>query len=273
VQAPGGVGDHQVDVAGGGPFDGVEHHRAGVTSLVAAHELGAGPLGPRGQLLGGGGAKRVRGGNEHGATVRPLLARHLADAGRLADSVDADEQPHVRAPGLTRLEVQVAVGTSEPRLHLGAQGVEELIRLGDLGALDLGAQPVEQVAGDAHSHVGPQQRLLEVIPRLVGDAASAPDAGEGAGERGASPRHPLPQRRRRSGHLGLEHGRRRRFETWFWRCGRRRDRRCGRRFDRALSPAPVDDQDGDPEGDHQRDQDEVDPLHRRPTLPVCRFSG
>ena len=75
VQAAGGVGEHEVEVAGAGPLDGVEHDGARVAALVAAHDLDTGPLGPRRQLLGGGGAERVGGGQQHPVTRRPAGQR------------------------------------------------------------------------------------------------------------------------------------------------------------------------------------------------------
>ena len=65
VQAAGGVDDHDVGAAGAGGVDRVEDDRARVGALVAADQLGAGALGPRLELLGGGGAVGVGGGEHH----------------------------------------------------------------------------------------------------------------------------------------------------------------------------------------------------------------
>ena len=130
VQATGGVGEHEVDVARRRPLDGVEHDRARIAALAPPDELDAGPLGPRRQLLGGSGPERVAGGEQHAATGGDLLVGDLADARRLADAVDADEQPHVGSP--VAVEVQRAIGAGEALLHLLAQGIEQLVGLGDL---------------------------------------------------------------------------------------------------------------------------------------------
>ena len=59
VQAAGGVGQHEVGARGRGPLDGVEDDRARVAALGAADEVGARPLGPQLELLGGRGPERV----------------------------------------------------------------------------------------------------------------------------------------------------------------------------------------------------------------------
>src|SRR5690606_24002330 len=89
VEAPGRVGEHEVDAAGGGPLDGVEDHRARVAALGAADDVGAAALGPGLELLGGRGPERVAGGHHDRATALHLLATHLADRRRLAHAVDA----------------------------------------------------------------------------------------------------------------------------------------------------------------------------------------
>ncbi len=190
------------------PADGVEHDGARVAALVSPHHLGVGPLSPGRQLLGRRGAERVTSRQDDRATVFPLLVGDLADGRRLADTVDADEQPHVRAVGRARLEVQLPIGSGETILHLAPQRVQQLVGLDDLLVLDLGPQTVEQVRGDADPHIGPQQRLLEVVPRLVGDPATAAHAGEGTGQGRPGAGHPLSQRGRWDDDLRL-HGDRR----------------------------------------------------------------
>ena len=106
----------------GGALHGVEDDRARVAALGAAHEVGAGPLGPGLELLGGRGAERVAGGHHDRAALVGLALADLADGGRLAHAVDADEQPHVRR---ARLEVQRAVAGGEVGLELRLQRLEQ----------------------------------------------------------------------------------------------------------------------------------------------------
>ena len=122
MQPAGRVGEDEVEVTRRSPLDGVEHDGTGVTALAAADKLDPGTLGPRRQLLGGRGAERVACGEQHTATGGGLLVGDLADARRLADAVDADEQPDVGST--LGVEVQRAIGVGEARLHLQAQRVE-----------------------------------------------------------------------------------------------------------------------------------------------------
>ncbi len=133
MQSAGRVGQNEIEVTRRGPLDGVEDDGTGVATLATADELDAGPLRPGRQLLGGRGAERVAGGEQHAPTSGDLLVGHLADARRLANTVDADEQPDV---GSTfAVELQRAVGAGEAFLHLQSQGVEELLGLGNLFGL------------------------------------------------------------------------------------------------------------------------------------------
>ena len=51
-------------------------------------------LRPDFQLLDGGGTKRVRGAQHHAATILTKAIGELADAGRLASAVDANNKNH-----------------------------------------------------------------------------------------------------------------------------------------------------------------------------------
>ena len=169
---------------GGRPFDPVEDHRRGIAAVGTAHELDIGSLRPRAQLLGGCCPERVTGGEQHRTPGVDLLASELADGGRLADAVHAHEQPDVgRARSERVVEMDLPVGALEAADHVGLQRVEQLGRVVDLLRLDPCLQPVEQRLGDAEADIGPQQRLFEFVPRLVGDRRSAQDAGKRAGER------------------------------------------------------------------------------------------
>ena len=111
------------------------------------------------------------------STDRPtaaLLAGDLADRGGLAHPVDADEQPHVRAPGDAVVEVQLAIGPAEALGHVGLERIEQRRRLGDLLGLDPRLEVVDQGVGHGDADVGAQQRLLELVPGVVGDRAAVP---------------------------------------------------------------------------------------------------
>ena len=142
-------------------------------------------------------------------------------------------------------------------------------------ALTLARRPSSSSVVTCDADVGAQQRLLELVPGLVGDPAAPEDRGEHAGQRGTRPRHAAAQggrfddldgRRRRW--CPFEH-RRRGAASLGWSLDRRR--RHGGAADRSRPAAPtVPDDDAEPEGDDDDDEDEVDPDHRRSTLTVGR---
>ena len=74
----------------------IENHGTRVASFVAPHEPGADPFGPQPQLVGRGGPERVPGRHDDLRALLLFLHGHLADRGRLAHAVDADEQPYRR---------------------------------------------------------------------------------------------------------------------------------------------------------------------------------
>ena len=188
VQATGRVAEHEIDVARGRAFDRVEDDCAGIATLVAANEFGATALCPRAELLDGRGAERIAGSHQHRSTDGGLLGADLADRRGLADTVDADEQPHVGTTWYV-LEVERAISARQTVDHLGLQRVEELRGFGDLLRLHLHTQTSEQIVGHSNADIGAQQRLFEVVPRLVGDAASRADPEQGSGQRTAGLRH------------------------------------------------------------------------------------
>ena len=102
------------------------------------------------------------------AAQRRLLGADLADGGGLADAVDADEQPHVRARRGRSSKCSERSAPDSRSTISACSASSSCVRLGDLLRLHPGPQAAEQIVGDAHADVGAQQRLLEVVPGLVG---------------------------------------------------------------------------------------------------------
>ena len=249
----------------------------GIAALVAPHELGAGPLGPRRELLGRRGAERVARGQQHRAAVADLLAADLADRRGLADAVDADEQPHVRRSRLG-LEAQRAVGACRGAARIvGLQRVEQCSAVGDLlglrpwPAARRAARSVTSTPTSARSsassrsshvssliaprrehageHAGERERALPRRSRKR--RPLEPTSGSSAGDLGVRPRSRVldrPRRcrrdRRRSGSTDGGRVRARRSPA-VRDGGRRRRRRC-----RRATHQHGDDQDDD--SDHER---------------------
>ena len=125
------------------------------------------------------------------STVRPgshLLVADLADGGGLADAVDPDEQPHVGAAlGSRRSERSAPARRAfscafEQRRGAAPGSVMPCV-------LGLAAQLVEDAIVASTPDVGPDQRLLQLVPGVVVDGRARQDRAERAGERSrASPR-------------------------------------------------------------------------------------
>ena len=151
-------------------------------------------LGPHAELLAGRGPEGVAGGHDHLVPAADLALAQLADGGGLAHAVDADEQPHRRR--LRRRSAGIRSKPDSRALSSVLQRVEQLLGVGEPLGLDPGPQRVEQLGGRLDADVGPDQRLLELVPGLVVDPAPGPDRAEVA--RAAGPRA-LPSRSRKRG--------------------------------------------------------------------------
>ena len=92
-QAPGGIGQHDIDAARGRRLYGVVHHRSGVAPGLAddGNVIARAPFG---QLLACRGAKGVAGGQQHGFTLRLPIMREFADGGGFARAIHPREQDH-----------------------------------------------------------------------------------------------------------------------------------------------------------------------------------
>ena len=99
MQAPGGVDDQDVDVAGQGALAGVVGHAGRVGPGRPLDDLAAGAVGPDRELVGGGGAERVASGQEDRVALIFEILRQLGDRGRLARAVDAGDQVDGRRLG------------------------------------------------------------------------------------------------------------------------------------------------------------------------------
>ena len=81
---------------GSGAFDAVIDHRARVPTLSSPDNFRSRSLGPRGQLLSRGSAKRVAGGQADGQALIGKFFGELADGGCFSRAVYADDQDHIR---------------------------------------------------------------------------------------------------------------------------------------------------------------------------------
>ena len=179
VQPAGGVGHARDRCSRRGPLDAVEDHRARVAALGPADDLDARALGPRRELLGGGGAERVAGGEQH---ERPSSTCWLASLPIVVVLPTPLTPTNIHTFGFPaqRLEVQRAVGTVETAVHLGLQAVEKLLGLGDLLGLHLLRRPpsrssVTPTPTSARSSASSRSsKLSSVMPERPSTPAIAP---------------------------------------------------------------------------------------------------
>ena len=181
VQASRRVGQHQIVPSRRSPLHGVEHDGTRIPALGATDDLGAGTLGPHGQLIGGRRPERVTGGQQDRVPGGRLALGQLPDGRGLAHAVHAHDQPHV-GRALHTVEAQ---GAGLRRVEQPADGIterdQEVVTALDLLGVDPGPQVGQERVGRGHTDVGADERLLEGVPRGCVDLAGA-QCGHGAAE-------------------------------------------------------------------------------------------
>ena len=186
MQAAGGIDDDDVRAAGLRCLNGVEHHSSRVGALFMLDDVHTRTLRPDGELVGCGGAERIRRREEHTVALFLELGGELADRRRLADAVDADDEHDRRLRrkqehGVLHLE-DAREDLHELFFHLGAGA--QLLKL------DGFAQLRDGLGRRFHAGVGEDERFLKVfekflVARLIG--------GKNAGQLGVHLRLGLGQ--------------------------------------------------------------------------------
>ena len=92
MQAARGVDQHGVRLGLDTFPNSVERHSGRVTALGTAHHIGADPLAPGLELVGGGGPEGIRGAEDDLALFRNEHARDLPGRGGLAGAVHPDDE-------------------------------------------------------------------------------------------------------------------------------------------------------------------------------------
>jgi len=147
---------------------------AGVAAVLTPHDLAPEPTRPHAELIGCRGAKRVGRGEQHPGAVGLLPLGELCGRGGLADAVHADEEPHRRPLGRA---VQGAIGGRglEALGELVAEQVGQGVGVGPGRGRAL-LHPGDDGFGGGHPDVGEQQRLLELVPVVLGEVVAGQDA-------------------------------------------------------------------------------------------------
>ena len=101
VDAARGVDDDRIASFGLAGGNRIEHHRRGIGAVPRANDVDTGAAGPDLELLHGRGAERIRRANQRRRALVLEQIGQLADRGRLAGAVDADDQNDL-GPGRDR---------------------------------------------------------------------------------------------------------------------------------------------------------------------------
>jgi hypothetical protein len=154
--------------------DGIEDDGRRIALVLRDHRHVV-ALPPSFQLLAGGSAEGVAGGEQHALAVALEILGQLADRGRLAGAIDAGDHDHERfvATDIERLLERLqgrAEDTGERPLD-ALRGIEPFELGGDL-------QIVEQARGCLDPDVAGEQQGFEFLEKLVVDLAAREDGLE-----------------------------------------------------------------------------------------------
>ena len=178
---------------GRGGVDRVEHHCTGVAAVLAAHDLAAEAVGPQSRA----GRPPRRG--------RCRRRRGARGARRPARAWPASATVVVLPTPLTPTSIQT-VGPLAARCRVRSEPPSAVERLGELVAQEVGqcggvgAWPLARACTPSTiasvvvmPDVGEQQRLLELVPRVVVDLAAPAERADEAGERGPGLAEPVAE--------------------------------------------------------------------------------
>ena len=136
--------------------------------------------------------ERVGRAEHHVLVRRHQDARQLADRGRLAGAVDADDQHDARAP--------VGAADGQPAIGVGVEQRQQLLTqhatwVGGVAALDAepGAQVGDDLLGRSDAQIGGEQRVLDRLPGVLVEAVARQQAQQAAAEGTLGAGQPLPQ--------------------------------------------------------------------------------
>ncbi|MCY1414227.1 hypothetical protein D9M71_296700 [compost metagenome] len=146
-------------------------------------------LAPHLQLLDGGGAEGVAGGEHDLPALQLQLLRQLADGGGLADAVHADHQDHV---GIALFDLQRLFHRPQQAGEFFLQRLVQRAAVGQLLARHALGQVLDDHAGRLDADVGGQQARLDLVEQLVVDRLAAEEqAGHALADAGAGLRQAL----------------------------------------------------------------------------------
>ena len=177
MQAACGVADDDVAAARSCRCDGVKNDGGGVRALVLADDVAVRTLRPDLKLIGCRGAERVARAQQDLLALIVQLVGKLADGGRLADAVDADDEND------RRLCIQLQGRIADVQ-HIGKNAAQGKLGLVDgLDALLLRglAQTIHNGLRRVHTEVRDNEAFLKIVIELVVQLTGGKDAADGTG--------------------------------------------------------------------------------------------
>src|ERR1041384_901248 len=168
VEAAGGVDHHDVPAPRLSGPDRVERDRCRSAAPPGSDEGGACARGPAPELRLGRGTESVRSGDDDRAPVLAELRGELADRGRLAGAVDADDEDHARP----LVEVE-PTGFAQ---HAG----DLLLQAGGKVTVAAGLEPLNELGGRGHAPLSRAPRPPARAPRAGSPAGSPPPSASSA---------------------------------------------------------------------------------------------
>jgi hypothetical protein len=180
VQAAGRIDEDNICIATLGGRHRVEYDGARVGALLVRDDIRADDLAPGLELFDGGGAKRVRGGDDDFLAVFAVRLCQLGNAGGLAGAVDADDQYACR----TVVRRRLLLAPDATLLFAGLEDVDERLledvadslRLLDAILFDAQLQFAEDLLRRRDAGVSADQQFFEVVPDFVVDLAAVEQA-------------------------------------------------------------------------------------------------
>ena len=164
MQAACGVGNDHVIAAGRGALDRVKNDGGRVGAHAGLHQRHTGAVSPEFQLLTGGSAESIARCQHDAAALLFVQACQLGDRGRLAHTVDADDQ---NDSGLAVQLHRVAGG--QLLTDDAAQGVQRLLPGLEVLFLDLIVQLIHKAHGAGGADVGQNELFLELVVQIIVD--------------------------------------------------------------------------------------------------------
>src|SRR5207302_5411611 len=156
-----GIHDDVIHAASFGGLHRVKQHGRGVAARLGLDDFGAGALAPDLQLLDGGGAESIGGGEQHALALRAQQAGQLADGGGLAGAVHPDHQQNFRRFHL----LGRTLGGGEDGEQLLLQQALEFGDVGNLAAVGLFAKFFQDFVGGGGAEIGGDEGGFQIVER------------------------------------------------------------------------------------------------------------